>query len=90
MPMVSWSTRHQFFYISGAILFFLFALALPTLFLTYKAPSCVDGVQNQEELGIDCGGPCSVLCKAEALDVIVRWQRAFRVKEGVYNALAYV
>ncbi|MCR4311284.1 MAG: FxLYD domain-containing protein, partial [Candidatus Taylorbacteria bacterium] len=29
-------------------------------------------------------------CKAEALDVIVRWQRAFRVKEGVYNALAYV
>jgi len=25
-------------------------------------PSCTDGVQNQLEQGIDCGGPCSVTC----------------------------
>ncbi|MBI2476448.1 MAG: hypothetical protein HYV67_04385 [Candidatus Taylorbacteria bacterium] len=88
--MVSWSAKRQFFYISAAILVFLFALALPTFFVTYKAPSCRDGVKNHGELGIDCGGPCSVLCKAAALDLIVHWQRAFKVKDGVYNALAYV
>lgn len=88
--MVSWSTRRQFFYITGALLVFLFALALPVFFVTYKAPSCTDGLKNQGEQGIDCGGPCSLLCKANALDLIIHWQRAFKVKEGIYNVLAYI
>ena len=25
-------------------------------------PTCSDGIQNQEELGIDCGGPCARRC----------------------------
>jgi len=88
--MVSWSAKRQFFYIGATIVVFIFALALPILFVTYKAPSCTDGVKNQEEQGIDCGGPCSVLCKASALDMVIHWQRSFRVKEGVYSAVAYV
>ncbi|MES2088272.1 MAG: hypothetical protein V4467_04765 [Patescibacteria group bacterium] len=31
-----------------------------------------------------------MLCKASALDLIVHWQRSFKVKDGVYNAIAYV
>lgn len=30
-------------------------------------PSCTDGVQNQSEQGIDCGGPCSLSCDVKAL-----------------------
>jgi hypothetical protein len=26
------------------------------------APTCFDGIQNQEEAGTDCGGPCSLVC----------------------------
>lgn len=26
------------------------------------APTCFDGIQNQGELGIDCGGPCALTC----------------------------
>lgn len=26
------------------------------------APSCFDGVQNQGEAGVDCGGPCTASC----------------------------
>lgn len=88
--MVSWSTRRKSIYIGGTLLVFLFALALPLWYVTYKAPSCTDGLQNQGERGIDCGGPCSLLCKAEALDPIVHWQRAFKIKNGLYNATAYV
>lgn len=88
--MVSWSTRRKSIYIIGTLLVFLFALALPLWYVTYKAPSCFDGLQNQGELGVDCGGPCSLLCKAHALDLIVHWQRMFRVKDGVYNATSYV
>lgn len=88
--MVSWSTKRQFFYISATIIVFLFALALPTFFVTYKAPSCADGIKNQGEFGVDCGGPCNILCKANALDLIIHWQRSFKVKNGVYSAVAYV
>lgn len=88
--MVSWSTRRKLIYIFGAILVVFFALALPVWVVTYKAPSCSDGKQNQNELGVDCGGPCALLCKAHALDPIVYWQRAFKVQDGVYNALAYI
>ncbi|KKS43738.1 MAG: hypothetical protein UV05_C0022G0001 [candidate division CPR1 bacterium GW2011_GWA2_42_17] len=88
--MISWSTRRQTFYISIAVIVFIFAIALPVFFVTYKPPSCSDRIKNQGEGGVDCGGPCALLCKADALDLIVHWQRAFKVKDGVYNALAYV
>lgn len=88
--MVSWSTRRKSIYIGGTLLVFLFALALPLWYVTYKPPSCTDGLKNQGELGTDCGGPCALLCKAQALSPIVHWQRAFKVKDGLYNALSYV
>ena len=27
-------------------------------------PSCMDGIQNQGEGGVDCGGPCAMLCSS--------------------------
>jgi hypothetical protein len=35
------------------------SLSRPTMQLCYDVPSCIDGVQNQGETGIDCGGPCA-------------------------------
>ncbi len=32
--------------------------ARPQLYICYSSPTCSDGVQNQGETGIDCGGPC--------------------------------
>jgi hypothetical protein len=72
------------------MVFFILVVGLPVFFATYKPPSCSDGKQNQNEKGVDCGGPCSVLCKASALDLIVHWQRAFMIKKGLYNVVAYV
>jgi len=31
------------------------------------APTCSDGVQNEGEQGIDCGGPCAISCDVKAL-----------------------
>lgn len=88
--MLSWSLRRQLLIAGIAILFVLFVIALPTFFVVYRAPSCSDGKQNQKEAGVDCGGPCSLLCKAAALQPIVHWQRVFPATGGVWNALAYV
>jgi hypothetical protein len=34
----------------------------PVLNLCYAAPTCTDGIQDQGEQGVDCGGPCPNDC----------------------------
>lgn len=34
----------------------------PKLHVCYTAPTCSDGLQNQGERGVDCGGPCGKEC----------------------------
>jgi hypothetical protein len=34
----------------------------PVLNLCYAAPTCSDGIQDQGEQGVDCGGPCPKEC----------------------------
>jgi len=58
--------------------------------VTDTEPSCVDGIQNGTETGIDCGGDCLRLCQDEARGLIVWWERPFRVANGVYNTVAYI
>lgn len=45
---------------------FIAAIASTILIASfYEAPSCGDGIQNQDETGIDCGGSCAFLCTAD-------------------------
>jgi len=56
----------------------------------YKKPSCSDGIQNQGETGIDCGGPCSMLCRADYVSPTILWVRWANVlRSGTYDILAY-
>ena len=48
-------------------------------------PSCSDKIQNQEEEGVDCGGPCQKICSFKAAKVNIKWTRAFEVVDGVFN-----
>ncbi len=43
----------------------------PTLDLCYTVPSCDDGIQNQGESAIDCGGPCGA-CPALGRDAYLQ------------------
>ncbi len=54
------------------------------------APSCFDGKQNQGELGVDCGGPCALLCADTARDPVALWARAFQTGPTSYTAAAYI
>ncbi len=61
---MSWAARRRLviLLILGAVIVATLAIIFTTLF--YKAPSCTDGIQDQGEAGIDCGGPCPYLCTA--------------------------
>lgn len=76
------------------ILAILVISIVPTAFIVfklyYKAPTCFDNKQNQNERGVDCGGPCDLYCKGEALPPVVLWQRLFKVAPGIYTASAFI
>lgn len=50
--------------LGGVALAVLSAFAYSAL---YVPPSCSDGVLNQDESGIDCGGSCAYVCTVDAL-----------------------
>lgn len=87
---MSWTQRRKFTYISGIIVFFLIVVGIPTVIYLYKPPTCFDGKQNQDELGVDCGGVCNLLCPTQYVPLNVLWTRFSKVNDGVYNVLAYI
>ena len=89
---MSWVQRRKTTYVVSILFIFVIVLAI-ILFSTFnKAPSCSDGTQNQGELGIDCGGPCVNLCRAQFSDPVViwgpRWSKV--LSSGMYNFLTYI
>ena len=87
---MSWAQRRKSTYILS-FLFIIFLILIAVFFLFFnKRPTCFDGVKNQGETGIDCGGPCSILCRAEYSNPSIIWVRWAKVlSSGSYNLLAY-
>jgi hypothetical protein len=88
--MSVWATQRKLTYISIAAVFLLIAVVWPSYHFLYKPPTCTDGKQDGGEQGVDCGGPCQLLCPALALAPIVHWDQIFPVAPGIYNAVAYI
>lgn len=57
----------------------------------YKAATCFDGQQNQNEEGLDCGGPCAMSCELLTVkDLQVEWAKAIFLKDGLYDLAAKI
>ncbi len=89
--MLSWSARRKFVYIFVLILI----ISGPVAYIIYKKsqkpPSCFDGIQNQNERGVDCGGICRIACFDRVkTEPDIQWSRAYYVAKGVYNLVAYI
>lgn len=87
---MSWASRRRFQYFSG---FFAFLLVIIFIFIypiIFKDPTCFDKKQNGSELGIDCGGSCSLFCQNQNKEPIILWSRAFNVTGDNYNLVALI
>lgn len=78
------------YYGAGVAAFLLLIFVPIAIVLIHEDPTCFDGKQNQEETGIDKGGPCKLLDEMAQQPLSVLWARAFGVRDGVYSAVAYV
>jgi hypothetical protein len=88
--VANWALKRQLIY---AVAFFLLVFGAGFL-IVYpyfnKPPTCSDGKQNGDELGVDCGGLCERACPAQVSPISVLWTRSFEVVPGRYNAVAYI
>ncbi|NQV93416.1 hypothetical protein HQ403_02855 [Candidatus Kaiserbacteria bacterium] len=87
---MSWAGKRRTLYGSGISLFFIVVLGVPAFIFFYERPTCFDGVQNQEERGIDVGGPCVLLHSSQVQNTAILWARSFEVIPGVYNSVAQI
>ena len=89
--MSRWASRKRkkILIIVGVILLLLFIFTVIHI-KNSKKPSCFDGIKNGTETGVDCGGSCQRVCGKETQNLIVWWERPFKVVNGVYNLVAYV
>ena len=92
--MISWRSRQQFKYFLFLIILALVGAGIGAYFFLNRPGSCFDGVQNNGELGVDCGGSCARLCPFEVSEVITHWVRVFPARvsggESVYDAAAFL
>jgi len=49
--------------IGSLFMLFLFVVIVPSYLLLSPKKTCSDGKKNQGEAGIDCGGPCPIVCQ---------------------------
>lgn len=88
---MSWSQRRKATYSIFFLLIAILAVSSVFYFFFYKKSTCFDGIQNQGEAGVDCGGPCVILCRAAYARPAVLWERWSKVlSSGAYSVLAYV
>lgn len=86
--MISWKIRRRIVYLSVLLLFAGLFMVFWSIRYFYEKPTCTDGVRNQGELGVDCGGPCPSLCGDERNPPSVLWTKVFRVREGEYSVVS--
>lgn len=85
---IPWTMKRQaLYFFVAALMVFGFGVFV---WLNISAPTCTDNKQNQNEEGIDCGGPCGKKCLGEIKEPVISWSRALKVGEGNYDAAAVV
>lgn len=87
---MSWASQRRFtiLLILGAVVAAFVAILSMTVF--YKAPSCSDNIQNQGETGIDCGGPCPYLCTEQQRPPTVLFTKAVSSGTGRTDIVASI
>ncbi|HVM58852.1 MAG TPA: hypothetical protein VMT80_00780 [Candidatus Paceibacterota bacterium] len=85
-----WAARRRLFILTIVGAVFLAFAAIVYIAFFYQVPSCTDGVQNQDEEGVDCGGSCPYLCVAQEDAPTVLYSKALLNGPGRTDVIALV
>ena len=86
--MNEWSLRRKRIILLLTLFCFVTLLGVPIFFFLHKTPTCSDGSMNGDEKGVDCGGSCKLICKAEALPMLTKGDpRVIQVATSTYEVI---
>lgn len=85
-----WAFWRRFWYGTGFGLFWVLVCIGLYFVFVYQPANCFDGIHNGDERGIDCGGSCVRICAFDVTEPNIRWTQSFKVRDGQYNAVAYI
>lgn len=87
---MNWSGKRKLVY--GLALFFSIVAILLYLFkdVLFPSPTCNDKKQNGGELGVDCGGICSLRCQEEVKPLTVTFAKAIKASQTTYDLVGMV
>ena len=88
--MLSWAQQRKIIFLTGVAVFLLVVFGIYGLFAFYNAPNCSNKAKDGNERGIDCGGSCARVCRADVRTPIIHFARTLEVENGVWGAVAYV
>ena len=89
MVNMSWATKRQLIILGIVAIHLLAVAAIFFALYVFEPASCFDKKQNQDELGVDCGGACVNVCTEHVLPISVIYTRAIPDK-NLYDAVAYL
>lgn len=87
---MSWAAERRLFILTLIGIIAVAILGTIGISIFYKEPSCSDGVQNQGESGVDCGGPCEYLCTDQQHAPTVLFTKAFQNGPGRTDVVASI
>ena len=86
----AWATKQRSKILFGLVSIGFIVFAAYIMIGMYRPPSCFDKKLNQDEIGIDCGGGCSLMCASQIKPLNTVWSRAIQATPTLWSALAYV
>lgn len=94
LHMVPWVTRQKIKYTLGFLSLLFLLLAPPLMSALSRAldqpETCYDGIRNQDERDVDCGGVCTLACAIDVQPLSVEWSKTFEINQGLYDVAALV
>ncbi len=87
--MLSWAEQRKLLLLFWIVVFLVAILSVYGFFTFYRGASCSNNVKDGNERGIDCGGSCARVCRADVLLPVINFVRTLEVADGVWGAVAY-
>ncbi len=87
---IKWSVYRRIFYILSALLVVTFFFTYVFRDTLFPAITCTDNIKNGSEMGIDCGGSCSLLCIDQYQPLSVTLVKSYERANGNNQTLILV